>query len=303
MQQEMQLTVKAFHEENPIQSLMQRTYGEAFERGLPVNVHLLTQPDVVVLFRTLLRDGMIKSWKDENEAIEKCHRHGWINSEEAKPPDRYAFVYYVLPSPFHAAYLSWRLQPTDDMPHFTTILDLSLTAISKLKPSQMHVPMFRVGAAAESTNLSPEAQYRDEFYRSLFSVTSGNVRITPEFASSRGVKVVGSIDFFIPVVNWGIEITQDGNWLTEYSSSFVTYGERMNSDDMVDYIILDCRTSTPKNPHPSMFISELAYSLLIRTLDIPNLFHVVFGDEYQEVVLYDHMLRQVGGRIALRENV
>jgi len=84
----------------------------------------------------------------------------------------------------------------------------------------MHIPIRRVGVISPL----PEAQYQDELYRSLFSVTSGNVRISPEFASAKWADVVGRIDFFIPVAKWGIEITRDGNRLSEHDSRFEDFG-------------------------------------------------------------------------------
>lgn len=118
----------------------------------------------------------------------------------------------------------------------------------------MHIPIRRVGAPSIISPL-PEAQYQDEFYRSLFSVTAGNVRISPEFASAKGADVVGRIDFFIPVAKWGIEITRDGNRLSEHNSRFDNlgaYGAWLRSGDMTDYTLLDCRTSVPRKCHPSM---------------------------------------------------
>jgi hypothetical protein len=70
----------------------------------------------------------------------------------------------------------------------------------------------------------PESQYQDEFYRSVFSATCGNVCLSPEFASAWRAKAAGHIDFFIPIVKWGIEITRDGNHLKAHSSRFANPG-------------------------------------------------------------------------------
>ena len=91
------------------------------------------------------------------------------------------------------------------MPSFASLFNLALDAISKFKPSQLQLPIRRVRPM--SMDKLPEAQYQDEFYRSVFSVTFGNVRVCPEFASARRARVAGCIDFFIPAVKWGIEIT------------------------------------------------------------------------------------------------
>ena len=96
------------------------------------------------------------------------------------------------------------------MPHFDSLFELSLETIAKFKPSQLcrHV-------ASESTD-PPEVQYEDEFYDSLLFVTFGNICISPEYASAKGVRKAGRIDFFIPIVKWGIKITQEGDRLLQH---------------------------------------------------------------------------------------
>jgi hypothetical protein len=113
----------------------------------------------------------------------------------------------------------------------------------------MELPIRRVNGG--STDLPPEAQYQDEYYRSLLAVTCGNVRISPEFASARGAKVAGRIDFFIPGVKWGFEITREGDLLKNHASRFKAdgaYSKWLKDGDMTDYVLLDCRRTTPKPP-------------------------------------------------------
>jgi hypothetical protein len=157
------------------------------------------------------------------------------------------------------------LKPTNDVPHFDSIFALAIAVISNFKPSRMHLPIWHIGS--QSTDQQPEAvYYQDEFYRSLFSVTCGNVRFSPGFASGKGTKVAGCVDFFIPATKWGIEITRDGNQLQEHSSRFATsgaYGAWLKSGDMDDYILLDCRSSTPEKAHPSMISSFWAAPTVI----------------------------------------
>jgi len=194
--------VEIFHDEYPTHKLVQElSGGGAFERGLPSADELLTQPDVVELFKDLLKNGMIdKRYKDEDEAIRKCHRHGWIQADES--PNNLGFICYAFSSPLHSVCISRRLEPTNGMPNFTSLFDLALDVISKFKPSQLKLTI-RHGVEPSSMDKPPEAQYQDEFYRSLFSVTSGNVRLSPEFASAKGAHVAGRINFFIPMVKWG----------------------------------------------------------------------------------------------------
>ena len=146
------------------------------------------------------------------------------------------------------------IEPTDDTPQFTSLFELFYETIIKFKPSGLQLALRRV--ASESTH-PPEAQYKDEFYKSLLFVTSGNVRISPEYASAKGARKAGRIDFFIPIVKWGIEVTRDGKRLLEHAVRFTesgAYGAWLKSEDMTDYILLDCRTGIPRDKHPSMVL-------------------------------------------------
>jgi hypothetical protein len=260
-------TVENFYHENPTHQLARSFSGGAFGRGLPSPHDLSSHPDVAALLRELLRKGRIETkaeeFENEDEAVRMCHSSGWIHSD-LSDLDKGA-TYYTFPSPLHAACVSWRLDPTNEMPKFTLLFDLTLEVISKFKPSQLRLPIHRVGHDTRSLDTPPEAQsYKDEFYRSLFSVTFGNVRVSPEFASARRALVAGRIDFFIPVKNWGVEITRDGGKLTEHSSRFAepgAYGAWLKSGDMDDYILLDCRTSIPRKAHPGNNISFLTTSI------------------------------------------
>jgi len=284
-----EVTLEMFYANNPTHKLVQSLRGEAFGRGLPEARELTDLPLVVKLFRKLLKDDeIVKIDKnqddDEGKAIHKCHRHGWIHADltvNAK------FTRYTFPSPLHAVCVSWMLEPTVNMHEFARPLDLALKVISQFKPSQLKDPIRRVGPSP--TDKPPEAQYQNEFYRCVLSVTSGSVHLSPEFASARRAPVAGRIDFFIPIKKWGIEITRDGGRLPEHSSRFNppgAYGAWLVSGDMTDYILLDFRTSTPQNPHPR----------------ISRLYHVVFQRDYEAVVVYNNMMVKVAGPIPLLEN-
>jgi len=106
-----------------------------------------------------------------------------------------------------------KLEPRNDMPNFPSLFEFSLEIISKFRPSQLQLPLCRVGSAS---TLPPEAQYQDEYYNSLLAATFGNVCIS--HASAQAAHVAGRIDFFIPIVKWGIEITRDGDRLWELAA-------------------------------------------------------------------------------------
>jgi hypothetical protein len=224
------LTLAAFNEENQPHSLVQRLHTGSFGRGLPQLKHFRKFPQISPFLRDLIRHTSLKS-EDvaDKEAAEICHRNGWIHSYM----DEEEYTYFTFSSPLHSVIISWFLMPSDGMPKYPTVFDLCFAVLSNFKPSQMHIPIRRVGPSSVISPL-PEAQYQDEFYRSLFDVTAGNVRISPEFASAKRAHVVGRIDFFIPLVKWGIEITRDGNRLSEHNSRFEdlgAYGAWLHSGD------------------------------------------------------------------------
>ncbi|KAK2467975.1 hypothetical protein APHAL10511_000270 [Amanita phalloides] len=170
------------------------------------------------------------------------------------------------------------LIPTNDMPAFQSLYELSIKVISRFKPSQFTLPNRRVGAGF--CERPPETLYQDEFYRCLLAVTCGNVRISPEFATAQQARKAGRIDFFIPSVKWGIELTRDGNHLNERALRFGSrsaYGKWKEQGDMDEYILLDCRAANVRDPHPN----------------IPFLYHIVFQEDYQKVCVYDHKVTKV----------
>jgi len=288
------MTVQDFNDENSLHVLVESLKGGAFIRGLPVDNVLLDKPKVVALLRTMLRDERCVG--EEDETVQWCHRRGWIHP--VLGPSRH--VRYLLPSPLHKACLSWKLEPTNDMPCFNSLFELCFETIKNFKPSQLQLSLRRV---ASSSTDPPEAQYQDEFYRSLLATTFGNVCISPEYASAQAARVAGRIDFFIPIVKWGIEITRDGNQLSEQAARFTdsgAYGAWVKSADMNDYILLDFRTKFPRDQHPSMiFLPSLTNACANFILEISNLYHLVFSSDYQGVQVYDNRLKVV---TALQEN-
>lgn len=299
-----------FYDQHPTHALVSALRGEAFGRGLPEAGELSYLTNVVTLFRKLLaNDTVVRIDKkqlddddDEGKAIRKAHRHGWIQADQA-PNTK--FTCYTFPSPLHAVCVSWMLEPTIDMLDFASPFDLAIAVVSNFKPSQLKNPIRRVGP--RPTDNLPEAQYQNEFYRSLFSVAHGNVRISPEVASASNAPVAGRIDFFIPVVKWGIEIARDGQQLAEYSSridSDGAYGAWLTSGDMTDYILLDFDTKRPRKEPSGIDNTFLANSCANFFLEIRNLFHVVFQNNNREFVVYtsNNTEEPIAGPITLLEN-
>jgi hypothetical protein len=214
-----------------------------FSRGLPT-LNDMQKPGVATVFRKLLTGQYIIASGNNDEDF--CHRRGWMQSGEYQEKTCYTFS-----SPLHALYISWRLIPTVINCPYGTVQEMTFSILKKFSPSQLSSPS-RIGVAFSDRPL--EARYQYEFYRGLFSATGGCVRICPELFTAPGARR-GCIDFFIPEKKWGIEFIREGkpHTLSEHSSRFgpgSKYGAWLDSNDMVDYIILDCRTDWPESVNP-----------------------------------------------------
>ena len=249
--QGVQCTVDDFHARNPLPLLILLLPARGFGRGLPVDIKLA---DPVVAFsRALIRNGEVEEGVENHETLLMCHRYGWIHGSmtSSDPP----VIRYTFASPLHSAAVSWALPLSNDMLHYPSIFALCLAVISDFKPSQMHTPIRRVGTPSGAIDRQPEAQYQDEFYRSLFAATAGSVRISPQFASAKGAHIPSFIDFFILGVKWGIEISRDGDCLLEFPAKFIRsggYSAWLQSNNLTDYILLNCCTSVPRQAHLGM---------------------------------------------------
>ena len=197
-------------------------------------------------------------------------------------------------------YASWRLTPILGQCPYVTVQDMTFSILKKFNPSQLSSPS-RIGVAFSDRPL--EARYQFEFYRGLFAATGGGVRICPELFTARR----GRIDFFIPEKKWGIELTREGNALSEHSSRFgngCKYGAWLDSNDIVDYIILDCRTEAPKSANPcNCFLCPSKFPRMTEASfsDIQNLFHAVFEDNFCRLTILNNMLQKVHESIVLSE--
>jgi hypothetical protein len=94
----------------------------------------------------------------------------------------------------------------------------------------------------------PEAQYQDEFYRCAHVHSGGSVAAFPEFGTTRG-----RVDFYMKSKKWAIELLRNGDRLEEHVKRF-TQGGKYSGLDIDDYVVLDCRTTTPAIAHPSKYL-------------------------------------------------
>ncbi|KAL1994366.1 hypothetical protein VTN49DRAFT_3035 [Thermomyces lanuginosus] len=101
----------------------------------------------------------------------------------------------------------------------------------------------RVGIGAITRPV--EAAYQDEFYRALHAVLGSAANVTSEWTSEGG----GRIDFRIANVGWEIELLREDNRLREHCERFTgngLYGNWIQKGLLMDWLIIDCRTSRPE---------------------------------------------------------
>ena len=156
---------------------------------------------------------------------------------------------YIFSSPLHQQVWSWHLQQTDYRIPYQDLISFVKDTILHFRPLRLDKFDRQVGSASHRP---PEAQYQEEYCRRVHKLTEGNVRITPEYAAATGSRP-GRIDFFIPSRKWGIELTRDGNELSEHATRFVdgdAYGQWLQSSDMTDYVLLDFCSSMPVQAYP-----------------------------------------------------
>jgi len=124
-----------------------------------------------------------------------------------------------------------------DLSRFPSPIVMCTEIIKQFRPSQLSGPPRRIGS---TDALPPEAQYQDEFYRSTCALLSGNCLPSPEYGI-RTKSGGGSIDFFLPGYNWGIEIIAEGDRLKQHFDRFQkgAYSAWLKDGTLTDFLMLD----------------------------------------------------------------
>lgn len=252
----------------------------------------LQDPNFAAVFEAVLcAGGTITSSDltsdDEKEVLLHCFRKGWLQADKLDKSQ----VGYSFPSSLHRWYVEWKLWATTPSTPFdiTDILEFVVAVIRKFSHRLLSTER-RIGPGF--VQRPPEAQFQDEFYRCCHSYSKGSVVTFPEFGTK-----TGRVDFYIPTKNWGVELLRDGDRLEQHSARFLPTGKYGATLCLSEYIILDCRVNNPKQPHPrrpSLFPCPLFCLLNVSSeSDLPNLHHVVFGDNFKNVCILDNMLNPV----------
>lgn len=169
---------------------------------------------------------------------------GWLHSEALDYLG--SDVVLVFPTPLHAKYVECFL--TDIVNPFPTALYPTLPALAEamLRGFSMRnlVSTGRIGPAAAPRPV--EAAYQDEAYRALHALLGFSAHITSEWSKSGSH---GRIDFRIGGVGWGLELVREGQRLAEHCERFRQNGRYWNwvqDGSLADWLVIDCRTSTPQ---------------------------------------------------------
>jgi hypothetical protein len=281
---------------SPHDLLIQLEYsGSAFTKGLPPN-DVIEKPAFARIFSEVLRTGSIVQPDpivEDPTALDQCYRNGWLHVDKVSNTRRSEEIVYVLPSPLHRWFMEWKLfnsVPTTP-PGSNSILELAVKVISGFSPSLLSAER-RIGPGCIQRPL--EAKYHDEFYRSCQEYSNGLLRTFSEFGTTKG-----RADFYIPSMQWGVELLREGDRLEQHSGRFSQSGSYASTLLLSDYIILDFRNTWPEHPHPSKctICLSIHFSFFELTLHtgIPNFYHTVFSEGYQEVVILDCFLQPVPG--------
>jgi hypothetical protein len=236
----------------------------AFLRETPANRSFVVlqnlNPHAANTLRKVLIEGSIP--RDlEDEGVRICYQRGWVHTEAV---DQYgAEIICVLPSNLHAKsvlspfctkfyfaqtrnrFVEYHLAdpkvefPREKYPDIKSLAEATLRQFSRR--NMLAVTRYGVGAVVRPV----EATYQDEFYRSLHTVLGYAMDVTSEWSPDG----VGRIDFRLGSVGWGIELLREGDRLHEHCQRFTidgSYGKWIQQGHLKDWLVIDCRTSTPR---------------------------------------------------------
>jgi hypothetical protein len=239
------------------------------------------------VFSSVLSTGVVTdaefTAEDDKAALSQCFHTGWLHTDKLDHIGRPDEFGYFFASPLHRWYIEWKLQdifPATPL-KAVDILEFIIGVIAEFSPSKLSTER-RMGPGG--IQRPPEAQYQDEFYRCCHTYSSGSLLTFPEY----GTAAKGRVDFYIPTKQWGVELLRDGDRLAQHSGRFSpTSGSYETTPHLSDYIILDCRVTTPTVAHPHL----------------QKLHHIVFSENFRHVRILDRMLELVpDGDFMLRAN-
>ena len=116
-----------------------------FGCGLPIDEHLHIAENEAI-FRHILEKGYIQDSLDlDQRALSYCHRRGWILSNRVLIENALYTTRYVLASPLHESYLSFKLSPQLPNIRYGTVLELSMAILAKFSYTQFNTATSSAG--------------------------------------------------------------------------------------------------------------------------------------------------------------
>ncbi|KAJ8596641.1 hypothetical protein M405DRAFT_928653 [Rhizopogon salebrosus TDB-379] len=230
--------------------------GASIRRSLPSKLQLASDDALNHVLATICSSNAVTystfTAPEHQTALRTSYINGWVHTEVLDSIHHH----YVLASPLHRQLLErkiWgKLPERVFKSSHATPLAFCIEVIRQFSSNNL-VSQRKVGPTGAPR--PPEAQYQDEFYRCTHLISQGATTIFSEYALGEG-----RVDFYIPQKRWAVELLRDGQKLVEHCGRFLTSGRYGQSHDIDDYIVLDCRTTTPQRSHPNC----------------KNLYHVVF---------------------------
>jgi hypothetical protein len=243
-----------------------------FSRGLPIFGRDDLNACSLDLLRELAREGTFSAVdlditpnislhgeeEDRAHAARQMRRNGWVyvSSVQNDDNDYDKLVIMEVASPLHRAWFSSTLQnrkPID--PKFTTLDFLWTLVLRGFSAAALRNPVRTRVSSRRATFV--EAQYQQEFYRSLYKLTEGACCVSPEYGGQTSSTRKGRIDFFIGTKRWGIELLRDGDRIDGHVSRFQAggaYHPWTVSGNMDDYVILDFCKVLPSTASSKCFL-------------------------------------------------
>jgi hypothetical protein len=262
-----------FYHWNTMEKLLRllHTASGGFGRGLPESTSSFSSPIYLDLLRELANEGYF-SVVDLDRAWDMPIGKDRERAEEARRMKKTGLVYVSSPmgyqdsnepvimevaSPLHRSWFSSHLQCKKTLPPTVTDLDttwkqvLSYFSAAALR-NPIRTPVTRRNASVV------EAQYQQEFYRALYSLTGGACTVSPEYGGQASSETGGRIDFFIESKGWGIELLRDGDRIAGHEKRFRkggAYHPWLTAGTMKKYVILDFRKTIPQKPSSMCFLT------------------------------------------------
>ncbi|PVF96833.1 hypothetical protein CPB86DRAFT_761475 [Serendipita vermifera] len=246
-------TLQRFVETVPLEQLWNflRT-SDNFSRGVP-SAKVLRHCRIRNLLETICveEEVLYKTYGKKLKPLEYSHKKGWLHSGYQK----YVGQTFFFPTPLHHWFTAFHLSRLDPIqPLETTPLAFVKRVFRQFSSERLF--SIRRGECLLIKNQS-EVNYRQEFYR----VCGVSIVIFPEFVCGEG-----STEFYIPSRKWAIKLLHEGSDVEDSFGQF-SFEHYKKCIPVEDYIVLDCRRSTPKTAQTDHRYYHVVFKDVVRILN------------------------------------